>query len=322
MRAEKNKELCSVCHRREAFYHRPYSGERLCRKCFARSVEEKVRVTIAKHDLFQFNDRIAVAVSGGKDSLGLLHVLTKIERDYPKVSLTAITIDEGIREYRDEALEITAENCRLLGIECQTLSFKELYGHTMDEIAARLRQKERGKLTPCAYCGVLRRRALNIAARKAEAGKIATAHTLDDESQTFLLNMVHGNLSRMAREHTVTDRSHPKLVQRVKPFCEIPERETALYSYIKGLRFQAVQCPYASEALRNDMRSFLNRMEHKHPGIKFTIFRTAEKISQALKETSTDEELSECISCREPASEKLCKACEMLQTLFGDSTEE
>lgn len=314
----KDKVLCNICQRREAFYHRPYSGEKLCRRCFGRSIEEKVRATISQHDMFQYNDRIAVAVSGGKDSLGLLHILAKIEQDYPKVSLTAITIDEGIREYRDEALEITVENCKVLGIEHYTLSFRELYGHTMDEIASNLKQTRRAKLTPCAYCGVLRRKALNIAARKVKADKIATAHTLDDESQTFLLNMVHGNLSRMARESSSTDGSHPKLVQRVKPFCEIPERDTALYSYVKGMRFQSIQCPYASEALRNDIRSFLNRMEQKHPGIKFTIFRSAERISRALRETSTEEKLSECVNCGEPASENLCKACEMFRKLFDD----
>lgn len=273
---------CSICKRKEAFFFRRYSGEKLCRKCFAESIEEKVRATIAKYKMFNFDDRIAVAVSGGKDSVSLLHILAKIERDYPKASLVAITVDEGIRGYRDEALEIAVENCRKLGIDHYTVSFKELYGYTLDEIVEKT-VKTKSELTPCAYCGVLRRRALNIAARDLKADKIATAHTLDDETQTVLLNIFHGDVLRIAREKPVTDEKHPKLVQKVKPFCEIPEKETALYAYVKKIRFQSTPCPYAQEALRNDIRVMLNRIEEKHAGTKFTIFKAIEKIRPALE---------------------------------------
>ncbi|MGB9676163.1 MAG: TIGR00269 family protein [Candidatus Bathyarchaeales archaeon] len=303
---------CSSCKRREAFFFRRYSGEKLCRRCFAESVEEKVRATIAKYKMFDFNDRIAVAVSGGKDSVSLLHILAKIELDYPKASLVAVTVDEGIRGYRDEALKIAAENCMKLGIEHRVVSFKELYGYTLDEIVAKA-VKGKSELTPCAYCGVLRRRALNTAARELEADKIATAHTLDDETQTFLLNIFHGDVLRIAREKPVTDEKHPKLVQKVKPFCEIPEKETALYAYIKNIRFQSNPCPYAQEALRNDIRVMLNRIEEKHAGTKFTIFKAIEKIRPALEKISKKEGLRECVECGEPTTERTCKTCQMLK---------
>ncbi|MEM3695128.1 MAG: TIGR00269 family protein [Candidatus Bathyarchaeia archaeon] len=305
---------CSVCKRREAFFSRRYSGEKLCRKCFAESIEEKVRATIAKYKMFDFDDRIAVAVSGGKDSVSLLHILAKIERDYPKTSLVAITVDEGIKGYRDEALKIAAENCKKLGVEHYTVSFKELYGYTLDEIVEKA-VKGKSELTPCAYCGVLRRRALNTAARNLKADKIATAHTLDDETQTILLNIFHGDVLRIAREKPVTDERHPKLVQKVKPFCEIPEKETALYAYVKNIRFQSNPCPYAQEALRNDIRVMLNRIEEKHAGTKFTIFKAIEKIRPVLEKVSEREGLRECVECGEPATEKLCMTCQMLKKL-------
>ena len=307
--------VCSVCKTREAFFFRPYSGERLCRRCFARAIEEKTRATIAKYRMLEFNDRIAVAVSGGKDSVSLLHILAKTERDFPKASLVAVTVDEGIREYRDEALKIAAENCRRLGIEHYTVSFKKLYGYTLDEIVERLIKYGRRELTPCAYCGVLRRKALNIAAREVKADKLATAHTLDDETQTILLNLLHGDPSRIARMKPVTDDVHPKLVQRIKPFCEIPEKETALYAYIKKISFQDIPCPYASEAMRNDIRLFLNRMEQKHSGTKFTIFKSIEKIRPAMEKMVMKEELTECVECGEPTTGETCKTCEMLKQL-------
>jgi uncharacterized protein (TIGR00269 family) len=307
--------VCTVCKRKEAFFFRPYSGEKLCRKCFAKSIEEKVRTTIAKYKMFEFDDRIAVAVSGGKDSVSLLHVLAKMERGYPKTSLVAVTVDEGIKGYRDEALKISAENCKKLGIEHHVVSFKELFGYRLDEIVKNLKQKGEGGLTPCAYCGVLRRKALNLAARNLKADKLATAHTLDDETQTILLNIFHGDVLRIAREKPVTDKGHPKLVQKIKPFCEIPEKETALYAYVKKIRFQSTPCPYASEALRNDVRVMLNRMEEKHAGIKFTVFKSIERIRPALVELVKKEDLSECSECGEPTTERLCKTCQMLREI-------
>jgi len=307
--------ICTICKRKEAFFFRPYSGERLCRKCFAESIEEKVRATIAKYQMLKFNDKTAVAVSGGKDSVSLLHILAKTERNYPKASLVAVTVDEGIKGYRDEALRIAAENCQKLGVEHHVASFKELYGYTLDEIVKRLKRKGGGEATPCAYCGVLRRRALNVAARKLRADKIATAHTLDDETQTILLNIFHGDVLRIAREKPAKDETYTKLVPRVKPFCEIPERETALYAYIRKIKFQSVPCPYASEALRNDVRIMLNRIEGKHAGIKFTIFKSTEKIRPALEKIAEKEGLRECMECGEPTTASICKICQMLKQM-------
>jgi uncharacterized protein (TIGR00269 family) len=315
MSANVTTAVCSVCKRRDAFFFRPYSGERLCKKCFVGSIEAKVRATIAKYQMFNFDDRIAVAVSGGKDSVSLLHVLTKMERLHPEASLVAVTVDEGIKGYRDEAMEIAAANCKKLGIEHHVVSFKELYGFTLDDIVARARLRDDGELTSCAYCGVLRRRALNVAARDVGADKIATAHTLDDEVQTILMNIFRGDILRLAKEKPVTDDVHPRFVRKVKPFCEVPEKESTLYAYVKNIRFQDTPCPYASEALRNDVRLMLNRMEEKHEGTKFTVFKSIERIRPALDEIVKKGDLKECVECGEPSSSDLCRTCEMLRQL-------
>lgn len=307
--------ICTVCKRRQAFFFRPYSGEKLCRKCFTESIKEKVRATIAQYRMLDFDDRIAIAVSGGKDSVSLLHVLARLERDYPKTSLVAVTVDEGIKGYRDEAMKIAAENCKSLGVVHHVISFKELYGCTLDGIVKSLEKKDDKSLSACAYCGVLRRKALNILARRVKADKLATAHTLDDETQTILLNIFHGDVLRIAREKPVTDEVHPKLVRRIKPFCEIPERETALYAYVRKIRFQSKPCPYASDALRNDARVMLNRIEEKHAGMKFTIFKSIERIRPAIEELAKKEELVECVECKEPSAERICRTCQMLKRI-------
>jgi len=305
---------CTICGIREAFYARLYSGEKLCARCFLKSIEDKVRATIARYNMFEFNDRIAVAVSGGKDSISLLHILSRIEKDFPKASLCAVTVDEGIKGYRDEAIKIVAENCEKLGVEYFMVSFKELYGYTLDEIVERIKRKETG-LTPCSYCGVLRRKALNIAAKKMGATKLATAHNLDDELQTFMLNIVHGDPLRIARTAPVFEDEEPTLVPRVKPLCEILEKEITLYAYLRKIRFQENPCPYAEFALRNDIRNTLNRLEEKHPGIKYTIYRSAERIREMIRDKIPKITLNECKICGGPTVGEICQACQLLQNI-------
>jgi len=294
---------------------RPYSGEKLCGRCFCKSIENKVRGTISKYEMLEPKDKIMVAVSGGKDSVTLLHILTKIEKTFPKATLSAVTVDEGIKGYRDEALKVAAKNCRKLGVEHLVTSFKEMYGYTLDEIVNMIRKREEKGLTPCSYCGVLRRRALNTAAREAGVDKLATAHSLDDETQTMILNIIHGDALRIARAKPVLTVIHPKLVQRVKPFCEVPEKEIAFYVYLRKIEFQVIPCPYAQTALRNDVRTMLNRMEEKHAGTKFTIFRSMERIRPALEAMVEEAKLKDCRICGEPTVGELCKPCQMLQEL-------
>jgi uncharacterized protein (TIGR00269 family) len=232
--------------------------------------------------------------------------------------LCAVTVDEGIRGYRDEALKFAVKNCQKLGVEHVITSFKDLFGVKLDElvnIIQKTRTQDTRGLTPCAYCGVLRRRALNVAAREAGADKLATAHNLDDETQTILLNLLHGDALRIARVNPVSAERHPKLVQRVKPFCEVPEKEIAFYAFVNRIEFQSVPCPYASTALRSDIRLILNRMEEKHAGTKFTLFKSVEKIKPALEKTAAETKLQECKYCGEPTVGDFCKPCQILQSI-------
>jgi uncharacterized protein (TIGR00269 family) len=167
-------------------------------------------------------------------------------------------------------------------------------------------------MEPCSYCGVLRRKALNIGARKLGATKLATAHNLDDEVQTLLINIFHGDLFRLARSGPISPNSMGKFPIRVKPLYEVPEAEVALYAYLRGFRFQSKPCPYAGTSLRNEVRSMVNRLEFAHPGIKFTILKTFEKMKPWSHLAVKNLELRECESCGEPSVGRLCKACEML----------
>jgi len=306
-------QKCARCKDAPPIFFRPYSGEKLCRKCFTSSIGERVGETISKYKMFSPNDKIAVAVSGGKDSLSLLHILAKIEKGFPEAKLVAVTVDEGISGYRSEAVKIASKNCRQLGVKQLTLSFKGLYGHTLDEIVEIAEGS--GELTPCSYCGVLRRKALNVAAKKLGASKLATAHNLDDETQTIFLNLIHGDVMRMARVEPIIEDVVPGFVQRVKPLSEIPENEIALYAHLKNIEFQTKPCPYMHTAMRSDIRNMLNRLEVRYPGLKFTVLRSVEKIRPILRAAADKAKLRNCAMCGEPTVSEVCKPCETLQKL-------
>lgn len=294
---------CTKCRKKPSAYFRPYSGERLCPDCFTTSLKERVQGALNRFRMLEHWSRVAIGVSGGKDSLALLHILKEIENDSHGSELIAVTVDEGIRGYRDEALGIVDRTCRKLGIESKLVSFSDLFGQTMDEIAARERT-----LGACSFCGVLRRRALNEAAKQVGADRLATGHTLDDMAQSALLNLLRGDTGRMASLNPGGVPS-PGFVRRIKPLCEVPEKETALYAYLKGFEFQGIACPYAGEAMRGDARAFLTKMEEKRPGTLFTIYNTALKL---IPETASAETMKICRVCGEPSTGDLCRVCQLL----------
>src|SRR5213593_4304787 len=299
--------LCSICKHGQAFYRRQYEGVNLCRSCFKESVEKKVRRTISNWKMFSPEDHVAVAVSGGKDSLTLLIVLKKLTLRFPRTRITAVTVDEGIESYREEAVKLASDYCQTLGVDHEVISFKELFGSELDTY---LKDKKE-RLTACSYCGVFRRKAINIAARRVGANKIATAHNLDDIVQTYMLNLFQGDAERFVRFSPVLKDPRGLFLTRVKPLCEIPEREIVMYGYAEDLQFQTASCPYMTEALRNELRSVLNKLELAHPGVTFSAYRAMLRLRTLAEPSLAPSHLQPCKSCGEPTPFEICEACKM-----------
>ena len=295
---------CNICGGK-GFYTRRYSGEALCVSCFKDSIVEKTRKTVSRHRMFGSGDRVAVAVSGGKDSLSLLRVLVQLYRPR-RVPMVAISVDEGVAGYRDEALEHARSLASELGVEHLEVSYKEMFGFSLDEA---LNWDEPRDVSSCSFCGVFRRRAIDEAAARAGATVVATAHNLDDYIQTFMMNLMHGDVARLGwLDPSYSDGSFP--VRRVKPFMEIYEEEVALYAYQSGIPFQSVSCPYMHEGLRSEVRDYLNSMEASHPGIKNVLLRSSLEVISRCSHTS-DKGSVPCRSCGKPSSSGLCSVCRM-----------
>jgi len=301
--------ICGTCGNHPAFYRREYEGVALCKACFKTSIERRVKRTIGRWKMFEPNDHIAVAVSGGKDSLTMLMILKKLASRFPRTKLTAVTVDEGIAGYREEAVELAQNYTKKLDVAHEIVSFADIFGYGLDDF---LRERSE-RLTACSYCGVFRRKAINLAARKVGATKIATAHNLDDVVQTYLLNLFQGDVDRFVRSSPVLRDSRGMFLTRVKPLCEVPEREIALYGYSEGLVFQSVSCPYMTEALRNELRSAVNKLEIAHPGVLYSSYRAMLRLRGLAEPGVPSSTLVPCSNCGEPASSELCEACRMVE---------
>ena len=307
---------------RKAVYFRKYEGVLLCRDCFIRSIESKVKRTIRKHSMVRKGDVVALALSGGKDSSAAAFMLHNIFGNWKDVKLLAISIDEGVKPYRTENIKKAKAFARKLGIEHHIFSFKDEFGKTSDQVAKKLEDSDDEINVLCTYCGVGRRYLMNKKARELGATRLCVGHNLDDEVQAAMLNYIRGDLARAGRMEAVTSWSTKKkggrlFVARIKPLRDIPERETALYAYLKGFDILEGHCPHAG-GVRFDVRDFINSMELKYPGTKFNILETFDKLNPFIKKIAekryaqkSSGSIMRCRICGEPSSREVCKTCEL-----------
>ncbi len=290
-----------------AAYSKKYSGETLCANCFSNSLLQKTARTISKYNMIENDDIVGVAVSGGKDSLSLLHILKKMSESH-NFELKAITIDEGIPGYRDEALEIVKSFCNNIGVEYKVFPYKELFDITLQE-SLELRENE--KTSSCSICGTLRRRAIDFGAKDLGVDVVATGHNLDDVLQTFVINVLSGDINKIGWMNPDTSSNKTR---KIKPFCEIYENEIVFYAFVNEIPFQSEQCPHMSEGIRTEIREFLNSMENKHSGIKNNMYKSIMKISSVVKD-SNYKQRKICSKCGSECTGNVCSVCSMLVNL-------
>ena len=300
---------CAYCAGEPVIYN-PYSSQHLCEKHFCEGVERRFKLTIRTHKMLSKNDHIGIALSGGKDSSVMLHLFRMLSKSLP-LKLTAITIDEGIKGYRPHTLAVAKKEAKRLRVPLIVSSFEKEYGFSLDRAVA----VSKKAALPCSFCGVFRRHLLNRAAKKAGVKKLAIGHNLDDMAQTFLMNVFRNDTAHISRmmafEGAPANRG---FVPRIRPLMDIPEKEIALYSVLKGIPIHFQQCPYATTALRQKVRDMLNSFEDSQPGTKIRVAKSALEISRLLPAASAAS-LRECKECGEPSSSEYCMACRMVEGL-------
>ncbi|KAK0398314.1 hypothetical protein QR680_002530 [Steinernema hermaphroditum] len=284
------------------------TNEPTCVACFVKWFEEDVHKTILTCSIFKHGERVAIGASGGKDSTVLAYVLNKLNRDYDYgLDLLLLSIDEGITGYRDDSLKAVERNEVEYGIPLTIVSYKDLYGWTMDEIVSKI-----GKKNNCTFCGVFRRQALDRGAFKLGAAKIVTGHNADDMAETILLNVLRGDVGRLQRctnAITGADGTLP----RAKPLKYSYEKDIVMYAHFKKLDYFCTECIYAPNAYRNNARVYVKDLERVRPQVILDLIRSGESL--AIRSEVEMPQVSNCTRCGYISSQAVCKACLLLEGL-------
>ena len=301
---------CSKCGNPKVIINRKQSGQLLCKDCFIESIEKKAIKTIKKEKLLDKGDKVLVALSGGKDSVTTLEILDSFRKRHI-IDMCAVTVDEGIANYRQDGVDIAKRHAERLKIEHKVVKLEDVYGTTLDEI-----MRKDNHMGSCSYCGVFRRTIINKAAREMNATKIATGHNLDDEVQAIIMNYLEGNTDNLVKLGAKSESKAEEFTVKIKPLREIPEHEIGLYVVAKELEVHFDSCPYAAQSFRGEVSEKINELSVKHPTLKYSTLRGYDKIKNVLKsEIKKEYPKSRCVECGEPSANELCKACSFIKDL-------
>lgn len=216
------------------------------------------------YNMIEEGDVVAVGVSAGKDSLSLLYALSALSRFYPKkFKVIAITVDmkfDDLGEGRKEAdYTPIADLCKELGVEYY------IERSNIAKIVFDIRKEP----SPCSLCAKLRRGALNEAAKKLGANKVALGHHFDDAVQTFMLNLFYEGRIGCFSPVTYLDRTD---ITVIRPLVYAPEKDVEYFARHADLPVIESSCPANKNTEREEMKNLLAEIERDNKGLRHRIF--------------------------------------------------
>jgi uncharacterized protein (TIGR00269 family) len=300
---------CRKCGRPAVFNMRQHKLA-LCEVHYPEWFVTQAQRVIEKYRMFGTEDRVLVAVSGGKDSLALWDVLLQLG-----YQAGGLYIDLGIDGGAGYSAASRAKVKRFVAerpdARFTVVDLEAEYGETLPEVARRVR---RGRSKPCSVCGLIKRHVMNRVTREGGYDVLATGHNLDDEVAVLFGNVLHWQTGYIARQAPVLPASHDGLARKVKPFCRLHERETAAYALITGIDYIYDECPYAVGATSLRYKGILNQMEEESPGTKLQFYQGFLRAREEgfFCEQAEDVELHPCSNCGQPTSAPgLCAFCRL-----------
>ena len=240
--------------------------------------ENEIHSTITVNKLFKSGERVAIGASGGKDSTVLASVLTTLNERYKYgLDLVLLSIDEGIKGYRDDSLETVKRNALQYRLPLEIVGYDTLYGWTMDQVVAQI-----GKKGNCTYCGVFRRQALDRGAAKLNIKHVVTGHNADDLAETILMNLLRADFPRLARATSIVTESPASDIKRSKPLKYAYEKEIVLYAHHKKLDYFTTECIYSPEAFRGSARTLIKNLERIQPSAILDVVKSGEDMARLV----------------------------------------
>jgi uncharacterized protein (TIGR00269 family) len=270
-----------------------------------KKIENKVKQTLKKIKLSK-KEKILVALSGGKDSTLTGYLLKKFG-----YNIEGIHIDLKIGDYSEKCLNAVKKFCSDNNVKLHVYNVKQEMGGSMCYLRSAIQHRQKGKgLKNCAICGVMKKWILNKEARKLSADKIATGHNLDDEVQTFLMNIFKGSPELSANSGSLTKNiSDKKFVPRIKPLFYILEDDIREYSKKRKLPVVYEKCPCALDSYRIQLRKFTDSLSEKD---KINIMKNFESVSGKIQKLKR-KGMQYCEICGEPSRNKICRMCELIK---------
>lgn len=265
-------------------------------------IEKEVVKTIKKYDLISKNDKVVVALSGGKDSTSILYILKKIG-----YNVEGLMIDLHLGQWSEIHKKNVKIFCEKNNIPLTIVDLKDELGQGICFIKAVLKKQK--NLTGCTVCGIIKRWILNKYAKKLGADKIVTGHNLDDEAQNVLMNFLKGNILLGVNSSPATgEKPVAGFAQRIKPMFFIPENEIRKYAKTKKFEILYDKCPCSFETYRADTREWLNGISDKE---KLAIVENFQNIIPILRKENPVE-MNICKKCGEPSRGDVCNYCKIV----------
>jgi uncharacterized protein (TIGR00269 family) len=297
---------CRVCGQPASINLRSYKTA-LCDSDFITFFEKRVRTTIDKYHLIVEGDVPIVAVSGGKDSLALWHLMNKIG-----IACDGIYIDLGIEGYSDTSLDKIKKAAELLKRKVYVFRIRSVLDCGVDGLAKAMRRM------PCSACGMVKRYIMNKVCMDKGYNVLVTGHNLDDEASALLGNVLYWKKEYLWKKDISLEAKEGHLSKKVKPLFLCSERESAAYAIMNGIDYVYEECPFSMRAKSITYKGMLNTLEETSPGTKLMFvkgyLKTLKDVASKGEVAGEDTRESKyCINCGYPTYTEKCIFCWTLE---------
>ena len=282
------------CGRSGKLWHLSELGGPLCETCFPESMQRRVGRDIRAYRMIPKGWRVAVALSGGKDSGSLLHILTTLSRTRMNFSVVALHVNMELGEFSERSQQVCEELADRLGVELATASIGE-WGVKVQPTL---------RFPTCSVCGGIRRPIMAVMTRRLGADVLATGHTLDDQLVYALKDLLSGKSNP---PRPVTPKG-PVFTQKAKPLFHLPDRALAIYARLVGIPVVEESCPlFVPETHR--FKDVFEALESLAPMAKKQLIRSLSR--HLRKPPGPEREWHLCPECGDRTYFCVCPLCRL-----------
>lgn len=295
---------CRTC-RGPAIIDLPRHNANFCAEHFLELCRRQVTKAIEQFDMLSTDDRILVAVSGGKDSLAVWDLL--VELGY---RADGLYIGLGIGDYSDTSAHHARRFAAERGLHLVEVSLRDDFGYDIPTAARATRR------VPCSACGLSKRHLFDKAALDGGYTVLVTGHNLDDEAAVLFGNTLRWETGYLARQLPVLP-ARDGFPKKVKPLMRLTERETAAWCVVRGIDYLVDECPMAAGNRHLGYKATLNSIEAQSPGSKAAFYLNfLQNMAPLLADQAVSgaEGLHPCPGCGAPTTGDLCAFCRLVAT--------